>query len=277
MDENITIDKAISKGHKMVSYPILIILIVSSGINLYLVKFGYIPEWTSLIGTFLAIFLGWLWWSIMITKWRLWAYKNVSNLYELEKRAIREKLIWSNKSIFEKTEIRTAINKAILNSLKNKSKQEVTFQDDLDVPSESIIYYSRSKNFIEMALKFIGVGFGLYLIFYTDNYIVGSLFSSFGLYSTFKEYKESTNTNPQIIINDKGIQTKSTKFISWNEIKNEEVIYENLGRNTHYYLVYDYKGGKEHLPIDDYDTDSYKLNRLLVVYRGRSKTKTTNR
>ncbi len=277
MDENITIDKAISKGHKMVSYPILIILIVSSGITLYLVKFGYIPEWTSLIGTFLAIVLGWLWWSIMITKWRLWAYKNVSNLYELEKRAIREKLIWSDKSIFEKTEIRTAINKAILNSLKNKSKQEVTFQDDLDVPSESIIYYSRSKNFIEMALKFISVGFGLYLIFYTDNYIVGSLFSSFGLYSAFKEYKESINTNPQIIINDKGIQTKSTKFISWNEIKNEEVIYENLGRNTHYYLVYDYKGGKEHLPIDDYDIDSYKLNRLLVVYRGRSKTKTTNR
>jgi hypothetical protein len=43
----------------------------------------------------------------MITKWRVWAFENVRNVHELKKRAIQEKLISADSSIFEKTEIRT--------------------------------------------------------------------------------------------------------------------------------------------------------------------------
>lgn len=86
-----------------------------------------------------------------------------------------------------------------------------------------------------------------------------------------------TNKEPQIIINDKGIKTITTDFYNWKEIENEEVITEGIGKHTHYYLTYNYPNGEEHLQIDDYNTNKRKLNKLLILYRERSKTKTMNR
>ena len=277
MNETVTVDEAISKGHRMVNYPVMVIMFGTIGLTLYLGVQKLIPTWGFAVGFGLAFGLAWLWWSIMITKWRLWAFDNVRNVHELKKRAVQEKLIWSDNSIFEKTEIRTATDRENLISLQNKFNQNDLFQDDLTVANETVIYYSKGKNFVEMAVMLGCLGVGIYLLLKTDSYILGSIFSIVGAYFGFKEYKEATNTEPQIIINDKGIKTISTDFYNWNDIENEEVISEGSGKHTHYYLTYDYPDGAEHLQIDDYDTDQNSLNKLLILYRGRSMKKTTNR
>ena len=277
MNETISVDEAISKGHRMVNYPAMVIMFGTIGITVYLGFEKLIPAWFFIVGFLIAFGLAWLWWSFMITKWRVWAFENVRNVHELKRRAIQEKLIWTDKSIFEKTEIRTAIDNEKLSSLQNKFNQDDIFQDDLTVPSETVIYYSKGKNFLEMITMLCFLGVGIYLLLKSDSYILGSILSIVGVYFSFKEYKEATNKQPQIIINDKGIQTISTDFYNWTDIENEEVISEGSGKNTHYYLTYNHPNGAEHLQIDDHETDQRSLNKLLILYRGRSKKKTTNR
>jgi hypothetical protein len=279
MNESVTVDEAISKGLRMVNYPAFIILIGTIELTAYLSIQKIIPTWGLAVGFILAIGLAWLWWSIMITKWRIWAFDNVRNVHELKKRAIQEKLIWpdNSNSIFEKTEIRSAADKEKLASLKNKFNQEDLFQDDLAIANETIIYYSRSKNFLEMIFTLLSLVGGIYLILKTDRYILGSILTIIGAYFSFKEYKEATNTEPQIIINNKGIKTISTDYYSWNDIENEDVVSEGSGNNTHYFLTYNHPDGAEYLQIDDYNTDQKSLTKLLILYRGRSKKKTMNR
>lgn len=277
MNETITVDEAISKGHRMVNYPVFIIMFGTIGLGIYLVSQKILPFWVTPVGFVLGFGLAWLWWSIMITKWRLWAFENVRNVHELKKRAVQEKLIWSDNSIFEKTEIRSATDKEKWTLLQDKFRQEDLFQDDFTIPNETIIYYSKGKNLVEMVIMLGCLAVGIYMLLKTDSYIWGSILSIVGAYFGFKEFKEATNTEPQIILNDKGIKTISTEFCEWTQIHNEEAISEGTGKHIHYYLVYDHADGAEHLQIDDYDTDIKKLNKLLILYRGRHKKKTTNR
>jgi len=276
MNETVTVDQAISKGHKMVNYPVFVIMFGTIGLGIYLGSQKILPFWITPIGFGLGFGIAWLWWSIMITKWRLWAFENVRNVHELKKRAVQEKLIWADSSFFEKTEIRNATDKKKWTSLQNKFRQDDLFQDDLTIPNETIIFYSKGKNLVEMIIMLGCVAIGIYLLVKTDSYILGSIMSIIGAYFGFKEFKEATNTEPQIILNDKGIKTISTEFYSWNDIKNEEVICEGSGNRARYYLTYDYSNGSERLQIDNYDTNIKKLNKLLILYRGRHKKKTTN-
>ncbi|MFN0203348.1 MAG: hypothetical protein ACKVTZ_17610, partial [Bacteroidia bacterium] len=114
MNESVSVDEAIAKGHRMVNHPIAIIAFVI--IVTYFFAYQQItdrfPPWGIAVGFLptivLVVLLAWLYWSIMITKWRLWAFENVRNVHELKKRAIQEKLIWPEDSVFNKTEIRSA-------------------------------------------------------------------------------------------------------------------------------------------------------------------------
>ena len=55
----------------------------------------------------------WLWWSYATPKWRLWALQNVDDWSELERAAIKEKLIWPRRSVFSLTEIKTSAQKTL--------------------------------------------------------------------------------------------------------------------------------------------------------------------
>jgi hypothetical protein len=271
MNETVTVDKAISKGHWMVNLPVFIIMIGTIGLCLYLGTQNILPPWIYPVGFGLGFGLAWLWWSVMITKWRLWAFENVRNVHELKKRAINENLIWPDNSFFEKTELRGARDKEKWSLLKRKFKIEDLFKDDISVPNETKIFYSKGLNFFEMIMMIGCIGFGIYLIIKFDSYFFGTLLSIFGAYFGYKEFKEATNTEPQIILNEKGIKTISTRFYEWEEIKNEEVISQGSGRYIRYYLVYNYPNGREYLKIDDFETNQSSLNKLLTLYRGRNR------
>jgi sulfite exporter TauE/SafE len=280
MNETVTVDEAISKGHRMISYPFIGIIFGTIIFTAYLNIQRLIPNWSYPVSFVVAFFLGWIWCSYMITKWKIWAYDNVRNVHELKKRAIQEKLIWADNSFFAKTEMRTVKDKEKLKSLQNKFKKDDIFQDDLTVPFETLIYYSRTRSFLEMVgmLCVLVVGSGIVLDM--DGYfihIMGVILLIIGLLFSYKKYKDATNKEPQIIINDKGIKTVTTGFHDWKDIENEEVITEGTGKNTHYYLTYGYPKGTERLQIDDYNTNKRSLNKLLILYRARYKKKTMSR
>lgn len=273
LSDEVTVDEAIAKGHLLVRYPALGIMFGTTALFFYLFFQGILPGWTLPAG----FVLGWLYRSFMITKWRLWAFGHVRNVHELKKRAIQERLIRKDGSLFEKTEIRTARDRARLAALQAKFDREDLFHDDLTVPHETVIRYAKGKNFFQMAVMIACTGFGLYLFAATDNYLEALMVTAIGTFCGYQEFTEATNDKPQIILNDKGIRTVSTPFYAWKDIYSEKAIRERRRKHTRSYLTYGYPGGVEKLLIDDYDTDHQALNKLLTVYRGRSKNSYTSR
>src|SRR5262245_49022892 len=52
----------------------------------------------ALIGGFVA---AWLWWSVAVPRWRLWAYERVRDLAALRRSAVDVGLTWPSGHIFE--------------------------------------------------------------------------------------------------------------------------------------------------------------------------------
>lgn len=269
MNETVTVDKAISKGHQMVTYPGMAIFIITILLSFYMVFLQFIPIEAFLFSAIPAAGLMWLWWSFMITKWRIWAFQHVRNVHELKKRAIQEKLIWKDNSFFEKLEIRSTSDKEKLTLLQAKFEEEDLFTNDPGIANETYIYYAKGKNFAEMVVMLACFSIGMYLLLTSDAFGMGLILTITGAIFAIKEYKEATNTTPQIIISDKGIKTITSGFHHWHDIKHEEVVSEGAGKRIKYYLVYEHPNGTEHLLIDDYNTEQQSLNKLLVLYRGR--------
>lgn len=271
MNETVTVDEAILKGHQMVTYPSMAIMLGAIFLCAFLGIAQIVPGWTILICFLLGFVLSWLYWSIMITKWRLWAFENVRNVHELKKRAIRENLIWGGNSIFEKTEIRSTEEQEKWLALQKKFDQEDVFIDDPTVPKETSVFYSKGMNYFEMAIMLLVLAVGIYMLFVSKSYVLGTILTLTGAGFAYKEFMEATNTEPQIILNDKGIQTSQTPFCKWADIKNEEVVRRGSGKSVRHYLIYDHPNGTENLQIDDFETTEYALNKLLILYRGRSR------
>lgn len=267
----VSVEDAISRGHKIVNWPALFVMVLTIVLSIVLAIMNIIPAWGIGVAIVVSFILAWLCWSVMITKWKIWAFENVRNVHELKKRAIQEKLIWPDDNMFQKTEIASAAQKAQWQSLQSRFEQKDEFKDDLTIPAETIIYYSKLTNYIEMSVMLVAVVAGVYLIVATDKLWLGVGLTALCAWLAFKEYRQATNKKPQIIINNKGIQTVSTSFHSWRQIRDEEVVTSYNGKNNTSYLRYNYPGGSEHLNIDDLDTDSRTLNKLLVFYRNRSK------
>ena len=152
-----------------------------------------------------------------------------------------------------------------------QTTQQATFNDDLTIPEETVIYYSKLGNFIEMGVMLLAVAAGIYLVVVTDRVWLGGGMTVLCAWFAFKEYRQATNKKPQIIISHKGIQTASTPFYPWKEISNEEAITTYTGSNSSRYLTYNHPGGSERFSLKDLNTTAAELNQLLILYRNRSK------
>ena len=268
MYKTVSVDEALSKGDKMVTYPGMSIMFGIIGISSYLGTQEILPTWSIGVGVLLSIILSWFYWSIMITKWKIWAFENVRNVHELKRKAFLGQLIWPDGSIFGKTEIQTTKQKEKIKSLQLKFNLEDIFEDDLTIPNETIIYYSSAKNYIQL-IVWIGIFvLSVYLLF-TGNYVYGILFLILGGYFSYKEYAVTSITNPQIILNEKGISANQAEFFNWNEIEYIEVVHHGIGNDIKYYLTYKHPNGTVEIGIDNLETTPDEVDNFLKIYKGR--------
>lgn len=253
----------------MTSIPCIAMMLTMIIGSIYISTNNIVPIWVLPISLLASIILPWIYWGIKITDWRLWAFENVRNVHELKKRAIQENLIYKDNSLFGKTEIWTKTKREKWAILNEKFSQKDIFIDDITIPNETVIYISKGKSYTEMFFMFICFLIGIFLILKTKDYILGSISCLFGGYLSFTNFKKATNTEPQIILSNKGIETITAKFATWSDISDEEVIREGYGKSTKSYLTFKYPYGIERINIEDLETDSRTLNKLLRVYRGR--------
>ncbi len=271
MKQQISVDKAIKRGHLIVNVPVFIVILGCPALSIYLSEQNLIPTWGIAIAFIFGFILAWLIWSFMITKWRIWAFENVRNVHELKKRAIQEKLIWNDGNIFEKTEIRNYEDKIKLKNLNKKFEKDDEYKEDYSLPPKMEIYYSKSYAYFQLSISILIIGVGVYFLLKDEegkSYIIGLIMSVIGVYSSFKESRKVFNSKPQIIIDNKGIKTKNIDFRDWSLIESEEVIQEGYGKSAKSYLVYFYDEGEyEKMEIDSLNVKYRELENIIRTYR----------
>jgi hypothetical protein len=282
INNDITISQAIAKGHKMLTIPSLVIFIGVISFGVFL-DVRYIHEgWPIAASLGAAAVLSCIFWCYKVTQWRIWAFGNIRNVHELKKKAIDQQLIWPDDHFLTGIEISTQKQREQLKEINVKFSKKDHYSDDLNVPFETIIYYSKSTNYLEM-IGYIVVfgGFGFYLFYQMEK---GDSFRFFaipivlyGIYKAYKEYKQATNKTPQITINESGIKTFNTEFSPWSKIRDEQLVGVKDGKEYFSQLRYIGINGLVELIIDDYDILPDQLEHLLRIYRIRSKTNDLNK
>jgi len=263
MDGSVTVEQALSKGRWQLKYLPMIATFGCIAFGFFLSFKGICGGWIYPVCFILGFILGWLVWSYFVVKWKIWAYENVRNINELERKAVEEQLIWSSGSWFEKTEFKDSQQKQKLKQLEKKFLEKDIYKDDVSVPKETVIYYSRFT-IIFLLVLYLGISvLGGYFLFEEEYF--GLLFLGFGLYFSYNQIKKVSDKSPQIVINDKGIILKNENIISWDKIYYDRVYSESSGKSSTNYLAFN----DEKIEIDDLGITFSELEKLLHVYRVR--------
>jgi hypothetical protein len=118
----------INKGLITVYGPLVLFVVICGFISNWIAKSVLKlekPDFITAIIVFIAIMIGWVWWSFKIVKWKYWAFSQVQieDGYELYEKAIEVGLIWPTGSVFNKTEIWTARDKQKWTKIEPEIKQ----------------------------------------------------------------------------------------------------------------------------------------------------------
>jgi hypothetical protein len=160
--------------------------------------------------------------------------------------------------------------------------QKKTFIDDDTVPVETRICYSKSETIFMM--KFYGffiisafciVIIGIIYYLWTSRLVSAGKFGLISLIISvpyhyffvilfrdeYNKYLKAIRKEPQILMNEQGLQTTKIKFQSWENITQAEVKPDQF--------IIRFQGETKTLFLMDYDIDVNKITHLLKIYRGR--------
>ena len=269
MNPEISVTEALLKGKRTVHYPAIAILLLLAILSIILSFQKSIPILIPIVCILLAFILPFLYWLVMITKWRLWAFESVRDVHELKRRAISEGLIGEDGSIYEKLEFRSKDEKEKWSDILEKFKNKDIFIDDFSIANETVIYFSKTQIYFYVAFGLMAVAIGIYLYFIKNDLKKGIFLLGVGLYMVIKNYYKLIKRSPQITISNLGLSTKSTDFYSWDEISDAKLVIEFTGKEKKHFLMYNHPKGSEKLSIKELGISYTELESLLVLYQGR--------
>lgn len=241
-----SIEEVIRRGQIEVNGPVAIIMfgipIIAILVAPIIIPKEYVGI-STVAGLFLGFILAWLWWSYRIVKWRIWAFENTekSDWHKLKERAINQKLIWNNGSIFEKTEIRSReenqkileINSKINQVEINKKEDELSLdaiEDDPLIPSKIDYYYKRVETIMSLVLPILLSLLGIYLIG-VDQILIGAISIIMAFYQTnLNRISDVWKKEVQFSIGNNGINFKNLSdlgFVIWEDTQDISVDIEN--------------------------------------------------
>ncbi len=273
-EPKISPSKAIARGQVMVNLPVFFIMMAVMGLLWYLATTDLIPFAFGPASFLIGPLVAWVFWSYRITAWRIWAYSRVTDIQELKKQAIDGGLIWKDGSFFERTEIRTAQQRHLINELEHQLvtlSKEQEFEDDSSIPKSTEFKYSRGTVMVGLIQQFLMIAAGLYLALATEKTMIGYFFIGLGILLSIKPFLKISNNVPTLILSNEGI-TVDGRTHRWNRIINESAGMEGFGKNRSSYLTFETDESSEKLSIDEYDITLPDMRNLLKVYRGRNTT-----
>jgi hypothetical protein len=96
--------RAVLIGHMWINVPVIGMVVIGALLATFL---GAPPP----LGGFAGIVLGWLWWSLMVPRWRAWALRRNVDAAALQRLGERTFLLWKQGSMLERTEFRDRAKK----------------------------------------------------------------------------------------------------------------------------------------------------------------------
>lgn len=89
----VTVEAALKRGRLMLIAAPPAVFVVVLVASVFGGSYIGLPSWTIAIALPLAFVLAWFTWSILVTRWRIWALLHLRNTQELFEAAVGEKLI----------------------------------------------------------------------------------------------------------------------------------------------------------------------------------------
>ncbi len=266
MRKPVSVDKAIGRL-QLVLANFFISMSVVMGIALYTLQFQEYQPQLFLPLFFSSFVISPLSTAFLLNRWKYWAFVKVRNVHELKRRAIMTNLIWEGDKFFTKIENSNETDKKHWR-LKEKFLVDDIFIDDKTIPTETKIYFSRALLFFYMSISIL-VSAGLTYILLNNEIL--SLIVAIIVFVVFLRLKlqKIKRKTPIIAINNKGIETVNSGFISWGNIKKEEIISVGSGRHTKQILIYRGPKGMERISITGLNVGKNKMWKLLILYRNR--------
>lgn len=213
--------------------------------------------------------------SFFITqKWRIWAFSNVDNIFELRKYAEEDRFIPEGNLLFEKSEYNSKWYKTKWIELQKRFNEEFVHKLDYAIPEKVVIktgyfkyiFSSHLSVFIFFGPIYIGI-----LIGQNSNAttFMLSICIAFLLLVNAKEIKILFSKNSLIIDNECFI-VDNLDIYYWNKIKNEEVIPYYIGRQRIQALRFDYEQEVVIIQLLKYKINKYKLMNIIKTIRLRT-------
>ena len=106
---------AVAIGTLVVNVPVFLLLFGPGSVAIWLGRDDTLPWLIPL--SFAA---AWGWWSVLVPRWRLWAYERVPSTGALHDRAVAAGLLWPRGSFFERTEMKTLAQRERQEELESK-------------------------------------------------------------------------------------------------------------------------------------------------------------
>lgn len=228
--------QAIIIGHLLINIPIIAICLGLPYLVTYLNISLVLKVILVIVAFFLSIGVSWIFWSISITKWRIWAFNQVEeeDWVKLKEMAIAQKLIWPVGSVFEKTEIRNTREKdKIEEVIEIVYDLELIEEIKLDLLTPYKIGYKINKRFVlvesvaHLFLFVVAIG----LLIAHQFFIATILFLVIIMDRQNHQYLKFVFSNEDyLILNDNGVQFKLPKnqFIYWGDVEKMCLYYDTM-------------------------------------------------
>lgn len=279
MKKEITVDKALIKYHWIDNALTLIVIIAFFAVLFFSINY-FSAENTAVIISFISISI--LLFAVLYAKisltfniWKFWAFNRVRNVHELKERLILLGEISENDIFFKEIENCTENDRKYW-KIHLKFARENIFVDDRAIPSETLLYYSKTISIaiIGSLIPLFAFGILLLVMAVDEKYPMIAFFGIFfsvlsGVVIYYFGYKKLTNRKPQLILNDKGINTTKIGFHKWEEIEKCFIISGHRAL-----LKYTHSRGHENIDIQELNikNNGVRLSKLLMIYRERNKS-----
>src|ERR1700759_2768152 len=103
-----------------------------------------------------------------------------------------------------------------------KPENKINYSDDLSVPNETLIYFSKSGAILSVLLAVVAIVGLIYFFEHNETY-AGVFLGLTGVFLAYTGIKQFKNRSPQITLSARGIKTAHTPLYSWSSIRNDRV------------------------------------------------------
>ena len=148
---------------------------------------------------------------------------------------------------------------------------QVEFQDDPNVSSESEFIFSKGVLYVSLGRNVLLIVAGTYVVTTNPTSIVTYILPAIGILLSINPIiKLRKQAVPKLTLNIKGIGVDD-KFYNWQHISEETAKMSGVGKNRSSYIFFNFRGEDRRIDLASYEVTLPELRHLLKVYRHRNK------